>query len=1151
MVVRQQGDAVNGTYSRQNGRITGRAGGRRLTGTWSEAPSYKEPKDAGAFELTLAADGRSFTGNYRYAGSAKWDGPWVGNLSAAGASVTSREDPPDAEPAPARTPAKPGKVGIALGAGGAEQARGLAVGDRLWQPAGGALIGQPLPGPALALQPALDTRELAGRQFAGGAAVALAGIRELAGPLTTEEEAKLDAKWAPYLTMPSSEAGEYFDKLAPVLMETAALRTAVATAAAEFDAAWNEAAIAASYGSENGVREALAIADTQRATLVASQARLAGLAAKAKALGNPPNPIAARNKARTAHTRAVATVKAALPAKPAAGPRGAWVLQRVSRTDRQVAPIICNNINAAAKYTDTSYSFRANWALPPDHPAPVRVSTRFEATWTAPPPKLPADETFTITIKFDREFGESPRGYAWGQISGERIRDNECNVLVFSDRLLHPDPRERWVSPADDKDFGMEKGQLLGFAPKGMKHALSGTENVRILTPRGTPGQLLRLTIRGSDGHSIVSPVGYAGANMYRVYTYAWTTNAGAIANAGKDVAEDSSEQKAQQDAVQFHEGNLRIIERNLNASRSELAKETDPTRRAALEWRILQGQSDLVAERDLITSIETGQIVHTRSPFDTYAHDRFVQGIRENQQQMEAFQRATASLQRLAGMLPDSEQEQARQFIARQVSGETVAKLDMAGVRKVADALSQKVQGYAARDAAKQEEKEAWATLGLDASERIKYAADGSMMACAILGGQGVMMAYQGATGYIEGGLTEGILRTAAWYGTPAYVATEAFRGYSRTDEKGNARGLVGAAKDAGTAFVMAKLFEYGTGKVRRAMGAPAMPKGPTVREQQELAAFSRARQQGEARARQFTRAQADLEAAARSGASPQTIQKLQRNIRDVVTTIHADPYAKNYLKYKGDFHSQRAYNAHMTSVHADVEAAFHRQMDRQGWNRQPLKEFRNASSAGSVGMDHDIGLDEAAARALLKGRKRATVAEWQSDAQKAWDQAYQQTTGRSAGRSWETVTTSGHAESYRDLNWLSSQKDGVQKAWGQQAGDVTRYKAWHLQNDPGLGQMLKLQEMSRGAAKDMGSKLRPILNAVKPKSAASVEPLQQARRHWQRIETVMEAFGNNTLDPITASRRIREITGGKDIPQVVDEMGTMLESLTKAAGK
>lgn len=55
------------------------------------------------------------------------------------------------------------------------------------------------------------------------------------------------------------------------------------------------------------------------------------------------------------------------------------------------------------------------------------------------------------------------------------------------------------------------------------------------------------------------------------------------------------------------------------------------------------------------------------------------------------------------------------------------------------------------------------------------------------------------------------------------------------------------------------------------------------------------------------------------------------------------------------------------------------------------------------------------------------------------------------------------------------------------------------------------------------------------------------EAADHWKKVTSVLDDFGKNKMDPITAERRIAELTGGKSIPEVVDDMSYMMESIVK----
>ena len=78
MELTQTGSSVTGTYTWDQGKIDGAVYGNALKGTWSEAPSYAPPADAGDFEFTLSSDGNSFTGKWRYGSSGDWEGDWTG-----------------------------------------------------------------------------------------------------------------------------------------------------------------------------------------------------------------------------------------------------------------------------------------------------------------------------------------------------------------------------------------------------------------------------------------------------------------------------------------------------------------------------------------------------------------------------------------------------------------------------------------------------------------------------------------------------------------------------------------------------------------------------------------------------------------------------------------------------------------------------------------------------------------------------------------------------------------------------------------------------------------------------------------------------------------------------------------------------------------
>jgi len=47
-----------------------------------------------------------------------------------------------------------------------------------------------------------------------------------------------------------------------------------------------------------------------------------------------------------------------------------------------------------------------------------------------------------------------------------------------------------------------------------------------------------------------------------------------------------------------------------------------------------------------------------------------------------------------------------------------------------------------------------------------------------------------------------------------------------------------------------------------------------------------------------------------------------------------------------------------------------------------------------------------------------------------------------------------------------------------------------------------------------------------------------------------VLDDFSVDKIDPITASRKIREISGGKDLPEILDQVRNVTEAAFKFGG-
>lgn len=319
--------------------------------------------------------------------------------------------------------------------------------------------------------------------------------------------------------------------------------------------------------------------------------------------------------------------------------------------------------------------------------------------------------------------------------------------------------------------------------------------------------------------------------------------------------------------------------------------------------------------------------------------------GPREEQARLDNFQRALSSLYRMTSLLPPEEARRLKAIVDQKITPKTIAQMDLDRVKEVAKAIHQQVQGHLEGERAKAQLDEAKASYALETAESLRKTAEGAMLACSLFGGKGVQLAYQATTGYLEGGAREAILKAASWLSTPSYVAAQAIRTYE--SERSAGKVLEATIK----AYAIARAFEKGAKLARTAL-APA-PTKEIPRPELDLSEFKRLGAEGIAKVQDFTQLVKELKRAGEAGAPPRTIARLQDQIKRLAAAVNADPHAKNYLKYRGDPYAQRAYNAHVRAIHAEVEAKFHEKMAQRGWEKVQLREFRNASIGNSVGMD------------------------------------------------------------------------------------------------------------------------------------------------------------------------------------------------------
>ncbi len=656
------------------------------------------------------------------------------------------------------------------------------------------------------------------------------------------------------------------------------------------------------------------------------------------------------------------------------------------------------------------------------------------------------------------------------------------------------------------------------------------------------------------------------------------------VATPAPVVAAAPTPDPAVEETIAFHESMIAILQRNLDREVAELGRETDSTRRKELSLRSIQIQSDIQAEHDLIASYRTGQLVHTRSAFDDYAHQRFVHSMRVNAARVDATRRIAAGVERQIELLPEEQRYAMRRKAREIIDGKTIASGDVEKARKLALSLNDMVQGTWEHEGAMAEEQAIAAqehefcaqmvvmtagsvVTGLGAAAMVQTFGETAALTLwspHIIGG-----VWGAATGTIAGGPGEGA-SSALMYAHPVGAFGVQFvQGYQTamanpgTDWQ---TGLWEGAKSAGTGYLIGKAFQLGAtltckgalayyGKDSR-LFQPVARMRPTVQQQFAAAKFQQDSDDAKSLIDHFKRTRIKLLQTQQQfpAGSPQ-VQQAEAELKQLAASLNSSYHCKWLLKYEAHPSVRRAFSRLVDESYDEMMPEVYQRLQAQGYDTSNLRfrPIRNASSSGTSSMDLDLALQEHPGMVIMKNGKPVTVAQFQADAQKAVNNAYHSTTGFSAKRSEVNLTTSMHDESFTDQALLRKdvnfdEVDGEDIA---NIGKVVKVKEAKIEGEEVLSGIAKTQAKCREASKEIENMLLPALRqkaAKAPPGSPEHQQLQADIRYWEDMLGRFKQIGTRETNPYTIleiDRAIRTDTGGRGAQEVGNDLAQAFQRL------
>lgn len=823
----------------------------------------------------------------------------------------------------------------------------------------------PLKAAPAAPESGLDINDLTPAHYQAAVSAAKEAMRLVYGDMTADEEKLFDAKWAPLFDYPAQEVIEYLNKLNPLLLEFLDLRAGYVEATRSYDEAQVELAQAMAAESQDDTVEAMEILRSQAKLIHSLAAGMSEIAAKIEGLGEFPNPLAAKGRARRLHDDAMKLLAPALfegEWATADGDRaffkviedlggGRWLVYRAAsaryheQTRNDGKPHFLGDHIFVFEDLGGGKYLELAWVLVPQFHIREVSGNTMAVTSVVPPWDLNTEGSSTnstLTLITRRPAKISfPKQTGWDDVLAVAKQMKQGKVEQYA----------AWRAKNPNAQMGLAGVEM---DPEARKR-LYDEDVARLKEQLARDREALPASIElgynfGSARQQGISKEEYArqrtaeferqqketeAREMARIREKHYPQKRPAQAPAGQAskptaAPEAPGAEKARREAEQALIAERRkLIQADINAFttrieqvRSQIAATAAAGGKEQLNWSLMVLERNLQDKRDELATLDTGEWTRTRTTFDEYCFTREAEKNREAAEKWGQVSRMLARMERQIAQAPPEQRDRLREFWHRQVTPETIARHDFARMEQASRTIFDQTQGAREAEAAQYEELAVRQDELLAGAQRVKTAADTGLLVTSMIAGpvgRGIFAAYSGVTGTIEGGPIEGVKQAAIAASNTARIINTVFESYTQAvlknlndyaanpqavqlDETG--AGLNGALWAIGkeAAFQAAMSFVVQPAVARFVGGGQAAPRPRLTAKQMIAQSQFRMRQlRGREAVERFVDKSKALAEAGKSGASREVIQQLRQEADSAYRVIKADYFAKNYLKNLG----------------------------------------------------------------------------------------------------------------------------------------------------------------------------------------------------------------------------------------------------------
>lgn len=942
-----------------------------------------------------------------------------------------------------------------------------------------AVIPEPLP----------DINKISEIDYNAAVTVAFESLRIIYGDMSEEDAEKFMKMWAPLFDNPTQEIIDYLNKLNPLLSQFIVARETYMNSVTNVELLTFDAGEAMQWEDKEAFKSAMFQASLYAGTVKQLEAAMIEIANRIQALGNPPDPLAARAEARRRYNRAFPSKEIYLGETwmgtrideshtlpqlgPLTEPMMRYLLKvKVNGEDRWFVlelkeegmpevtdedPQGVNNVRVEQMY------FSDKGELMPD----FKSDGKFQTYYPKPPvmaitmltmnlmrlfemsDPTPEDEKNPEVLAMKREYHEMAGHY------GNRV----LRAGVFFKTAMLWSYNNKW-SEYEWKDDGV----VPHAAIEDFEEAFKKQSVIEVEAAKKKGGSTLKIGGRKNKGEVTDE----AGDGTEPPADIPMNQD-----DSRKKFVQDSlaREQESKQESIKFHEENIRIIQENIKRdeqSRADAVKRYNsaktPEEKASIQreindydMRLIHQRSDIQSERDNINGLQSGHFVHTRSVFDDYSTNKIIRDAQVEADRYNRTKKAAAIIDRQINMLPEDQRDEMRERAEKLLYEDgALASGDLEKVKKMGGLINNQLLAAELKIQSEAQDEVAWADLKEAGANAVIMAcgsvtvglagealagAYGAGTAATIWGTRAVGAVYGGVTGYIAGGPKQAATSAAGFFHPVTGTIASFIEGYTAEGNQGMStyEKIWEGTKKAGFDYLIGKGFEIGATAFAKTAAA-ILPDGIvnfnltgslSPKQKLDVLRTQRERLEAEDAVKAFSKLNDEYVSMLANKNTPQAqLDAARKEINQLAASMNSDYHAKWYMKYKATPTQRAHFDQAVQSNYREMYPKMTERLQAQGYDMSDIefKQFRNSSSSGSSSMDLDlapVSKTTGAEPKFYKNGEPKTPAEFMKDAQQTMNTVYHEQHGISAKASEMNLTTSAHPEAYKTAELLKKDVD------------------------------------------------------------------------------------------------------------------------------